>query len=132
MRISDWSSDVCSSDLHEGNTPGHFSVGYHVTSSDGHKAFMKTSALSLTPGSGDLLHRITTIANAHTFERSVLDHCNGNNMDRVVTALASGDEQVAVDGNFDFIFFLIFKMAAGDKIGTAHVCTQVTTPPLDC
>src|SRR3546814_16005566 len=80
---------------HEGNTPGHFSVGYHVTSSDGHKAFMKTSALSLTPGSGDLLHRITTIANAHTFERSVLDHCNVNNMDRVVKiGRASGKERV--------------------------------------
>src|SRR3546814_13825837 len=35
-------------------------------------------------------------------------------MDRVVTSLDYGDEQVAVDGNFDFIFFLIFEMADGD------------------
>src|SRR3546814_17700692 len=35
-------------------------------------------------------------------------------MDRVVNVLDYGDEQVAVDGNFDFIFFLIFEMADGD------------------
>src|SRR3546814_14030866 len=82
---------------HEGNTPGHFAVGYHVTSSDEHKAFMKTSAPSLTPRTGDLINRITTVANAHTFESSVLDHCNGNNKDRLITALDYVDEQEAVD-----------------------------------
>lgn len=117
----------------KGNTPGAFSVGYHVTNGDGVRAFMKVSALSLFQTSDDILGNITRTANAHSFERSILEHCNGNSMDRVVTALDFGDDQIEIDGKVDFIFFLIFEMADGDmrkhvtKDGEMDLLWGVTT-----
>jgi serine/threonine protein kinase len=90
-------------------------VGYRVQDQNGRPAFMKISDLDLMTGEGtDLLERISGAALAHRFERQILDHCQGNNMDRVVTALDYGDRQVDLDGEKDVIFFLVFELADGD------------------
>ncbi len=76
---------------------------------------MKITDLELMTGSTEnLLERVAAAAGAHTFERRILDHCQGNNMDRVVTAIDYGDTQVEVDGDKDVIFFLVFELAEGD------------------
>jgi serine/threonine protein kinase len=96
-------------------TPGQFSVGYRVEDQDGRAAFMKITDLELmTGGTDDLLERIAAAAGAHKFERRILDHCQGNNMDRVVTAIDFGESPVEVEGDRDVIFFLVFELAEGD------------------
>lgn len=98
-----------------GQTPGQFSIGYRVASSDGDEFFLKASDLGMfVNSSGSMLEALTKAATAHTFERQVLDHCHGNNMDRVITAVDYGEISVTHEGTRDVVFFLIFEMAKGD------------------
>lgn len=95
-------------------TPGQFSVGYLVKGSDGREAFMKASDLDLATGDGDFVSKILGAAQAHKFERDILDYCQGNNMDRVVTAIDYGESRVTFDEKPDVLFYLIFELAKGD------------------
>lgn len=95
-------------------TPGQFSIGYLVKGSDGREAFMKASDLDLVTGDGDVVSKILGAAQAYKFERDILDYCQGNNMDRVVTAIDYGEARVTFDDSPDVLFYLIFELAKGD------------------
>jgi eukaryotic-like serine/threonine-protein kinase len=95
-------------------TPGQFSICYRVMSPSGHEAFLKASDLDLLTEDADLFERITMAVNAHNFERTILDHCHGSNMDRVVTALDYGDCMLTVDGVKEPLFYIVFELAQGD------------------
>jgi serine/threonine protein kinase len=101
--------------LRPGVTPGAFSVGYVAESNSGQKAFLKASDLGMFTRDGEsFLEGLQRAVNAHAFERQILDHCHGNNMDRVVTALDYGDTEVFYHGTRDTVFFLVFEKADGD------------------
>ncbi len=51
---------------------------------------------------------------AQKFERRILDHCRGNNMDRIVLAIDYGDKIIVHDGIKEPIFYLIFELAKCD------------------
>lgn len=114
-------------------TPGNFSVGYKVRNENGDEGFMKASDLSIFSKGDDILKAITDATTAHTFERSILDHCRGNNMDRVVTALDYGESQIKTENQTDYVFYLIFEVADGDmrkhvtKQGEMSLLWSVTT-----
>lgn len=95
-------------------TPGQFSVGYRVLRNDGLEAFMKASDLSMAFEKDDPLRALREMTTGHEFERSILEHCRGNRLDKVVTALDSGSEQVQFNGASDFVFFIVFEIANGD------------------
>lgn len=99
-----------------GHTPGHFSVAYKCRSDNGVDAFLKASDIGLLMGTGDALESLMRATSAHSFERSVLDHCNGNNMDRVVTALDYGSAQIVHEGVREAVFFLVFEFAQGGDL----------------
>lgn len=61
-----------------------------------------------------MLARFTHAINAYHFERSVLDHCHGSNMDRVVTALDYGECVLTIDGVKEPLFYIVFELAEGD------------------
>jgi eukaryotic-like serine/threonine-protein kinase len=99
-----------------GNSPGFFSVSYKVADSDGKQAFLKASDLSkvLSADPADIVGVLADATQAHKFERDILDHCRGNRMDRVVTAVDYGSEHVVYNGVTDALFFLVFELAEGD------------------
>lgn len=97
------------------HTPGNFSVGYQAQDDNGNRAFVKASDASMFIGrDGDTLKALTRMANAHTFERDVLDFCHGNAMDRIVLALDYGDILIENEGFRDNVFYLVFELAEGD------------------
>jgi serine/threonine protein kinase len=91
------------------------SVGYEVEGRDGHRAFMKASDLALaTSEDHDRLDRAHVFITSHKFERTILAHCKGSNMDRVVVAIDFGDLVIVHEGYREPVFFLIFELAACD------------------
>lgn len=100
----------------QGHSPGFFSVAYKCRNDSGTEAFLKASDLSkvLSSNPNDTMKLLLDAAQAHNFERDILEHCRGNRMDRVVTALDFGNENVVHEGNTDFLFFLVFELADGD------------------
>ena len=97
------------------HTPGFFSVGYKVRNSSGDIAFAKASDVTAFLGSDrDPLVALTRMANAHMFERQILEVCHGNAMDRIITAIDYGSVDVINAGVRDIVFFLIFELADGD------------------
>jgi eukaryotic-like serine/threonine-protein kinase len=118
----------------QGLSQGHFSVAYSAVGDDGTTVFVKASDLGMFGRAGeDVLIALAAALNAHNFERQILDHCRGNNMDRVVTALDYGDFERSHHGTRDRIFFLIFEKARGDlrqhvtKQGAFSLLWAVTT-----
>lgn len=96
-------------------TPGQFSVGYQVLHEDGTNAFMKATDIGmLVKSEKSILENIRLATALHSFERQILDHCRGNNMDRIVVALDYGEIPFVVSGVQDAVFYLIFEMARGD------------------
>ncbi|MEA1835172.1 hypothetical protein U8607_24095 [Methylobacterium durans] len=76
---------------------------------------MKASDLGLlTDENASFFERMTVALQAHKFEREILEHCRGNNMDRVVVALDYGDAPVEYDGARDGVFYLVFEIARCD------------------
>ena len=61
-----------------------------------------------------ILENIRLATALHAFERQILDHCRGNNMDRIVVALDYGEMPFLSDGVQDAVFFSIFELAKGD------------------
>jgi serine/threonine protein kinase len=93
----------------------NYSVGYVVEGERGRRAFMKASDPDLvTDQSGGLLERLRATVLAHGFERQILEHCRGNNMDRIVVAIDYGDCMIDVENVRQPVFFLVFELAQCD------------------
>jgi eukaryotic-like serine/threonine-protein kinase len=96
-------------------TGSFYSIGYKVKSSEGREAFMKVTDLDLlTDGTYSLLDRMKVAVQAHTFERQILEHCRGNNMDRIVVPVDFGDTLITHARGKEPIFYLIFELAECD------------------
>lgn len=92
-----------------------YSVGYRVKSNEGHEAFMKVTDLDLlTDESCSILDRTYVAVQIHKSEREILEHCRGNNMDRVVVAIDYGDTVVTHERGKEPIFYLVFELAECD------------------
>jgi eukaryotic-like serine/threonine-protein kinase len=92
-----------------------YSIGYKVESQDGHIAFMKVTDLDLLTDSSYSVYERTRVAiQAHEFERKILEHCRGNNMDRVVVAVDFGDMVISHEQGKEPIFYLMFDLAECD------------------
>jgi eukaryotic-like serine/threonine-protein kinase len=100
--------------LTPGLSPGQFSVGYKVKGDDGSEAFLKASDVSMALNKEDPVKALLEVTSAHQFERSILEHCRGNRLDKVVTALDSGTTDVTDEGFRDFVFYIVFELAEGD------------------
>ncbi|MBM6394481.1 protein kinase domain-containing protein [Brucella anthropi] len=97
---------------HYNGTGGNFSVAY-IVERNGQRAFLKAIDLTSAMESVDVLQELHNITSAHNFEARLLKICEGENMDRVVVALDSG--QVSVGPNLqDKAPYLIFELADGD------------------
>lgn len=108
----------------EDETPGQFSVTYRVRAKDGTMAFLKASDIGMFAQGADFLTRLVIAASAQKFEREILDHCRGNNMDRVVTAIDYGDFETTHEGIRDRVFFIVFELAEGDLRRHVNVDSQ--------
>ncbi len=101
----------------EGVSPGHFSVGYRVVDSDGRHAFLKATDLRMAAlGDTDFLQKLKEKVDAHAFERRVLDHTRGANMDRIVIAVDFGNVEVIEEGIAYTVLFLVFEYADGGDL----------------
>jgi len=112
-------------ELSEDVTPGQFSVGYKVRSDQGQEAFLKASDCDLlTDNDADLTGRMMAGLMRFDAEKKILDHCNGNNMDRIVTAIDYGNSLLVHDGIKEPLFFIVFELAHGDirerVVGNSH------------
>ena len=102
-------------DLPKISSGGGVSIGYHVRHETGRDAYMKASDLDLlTNQTRSMLERAEVAIQLHVWERKILDHCQGNNMDKVVTAIDYGDEIRTHNGIREPLFFLIFELAKCD------------------
>src|SRR6202035_3946077 len=91
------------------------SIGYKVKSDDGREAFMKVTDLDLLTDSEFSVYERTKVAiQTHPVERQMLEHCRGNNMDRIVVAIDFGDTVITHSGGREPIFYLMFDLAEGD------------------
>jgi serine/threonine protein kinase len=91
------------------------SIGYKVKSDDGREAFMKVTDLDLLTDSEYSVYERTKVAiQAHSIERQMLEHCRGNNMDRIVVAIDFGDTVITHAGCREPIFYLMFDLAESD------------------
>lgn len=98
-----------------GETPGFFSYTYKVETEGGVKAFLKASDIGMKNLQGiDFVDRLAMVTQGHRFEREILDHTKGNNMDRIVVALDYGDFEVDFAGLRDRVFYIIFELAKSD------------------
>ena len=112
--LGNWTVLELARTFHEGSTGG-FSIGYNVQHDNGTKAYMKASDISLlTDENGTFVERMLSAAMQHTFERDILEHCQGNNMDRVVLALDYGETLMVHDGVQEPVFYLVFELAECD------------------
>lgn len=76
---------------------------------------MKVSDIGLTTNEDfSMFDRMQGAMEAYKFERDILEHCRGNNMDRVVTAIDYGEAIRVFEGAREPIFFLIFELANCD------------------
>jgi eukaryotic-like serine/threonine-protein kinase len=92
-----------------------YSVGYRVRADDGRDGFMKVTDLDLlTDQNFNVLERMSAALQQHTIERQMLEHCRGNNMDRIALAIDFGDTILLKDGLKEPIFYIIFELAECD------------------
>ena len=97
-----------------GRSAGVFSICYKIIDAEGNEAFLKASDVTLALAKSDPLLALIEITTAHQFERTILEHCRGNRLDKVVTALDSGTLEVIDNGTRDMVFFIVFELAKGD------------------
>jgi len=91
------------------------SIGYRVRANDGREAFMKVTDLDLlTDSDCSMFERANAAMQAHTVERKMLEHCKGNNMDRIVVALDYGEAVIQGSDGREPIFYLMFELAESD------------------
>lgn len=101
----------------EKHSGGGFSIGYAVEHTEtGTAAFLKASDLDMmTDNTDGMLVRLTAASQMHTFERGILEHCKGNNMDRIVIPLDYGDCLMASpQGVKEPLFWIAFEFANCD------------------
>lgn len=91
------------------------SVGYRVRHSNGQNAFLKAADMHLTTTGNDLLANLTALTEMQKFERAILEHCQGNNMDRVVTPLDYGDALMTHENVKEPLFWIVFELAECDS-----------------
>jgi serine/threonine protein kinase len=92
-----------------------FSIGYKVKSDDGREAFMKVTDLDLlTDENAGISERMTAALQHHNVEKKILEHCRGNNMDRIALAIDFGDTIILNDGVKEPIFYIVFDLAECD------------------
>src|SRR3546814_4351380 len=105
MRISDWSSDVCSSDLLFGRVPvGDKGLGRLAALRLGKRVVLKTRPIS-NPG---------------------IEHCLRIDWEEFITV-----EHVE-DVGIEVLSYEVEQGHGTDEIGRAHVCTPVTNAHLVC
>jgi eukaryotic-like serine/threonine-protein kinase len=101
----------------EKNYGGLFSVGYRArNAATGDFAFLKATDLDLlTEEEGSSFDRMAAAIKMHGFERKIVEHCKGNNMDRIVTPLDFGDTvMVGANGVKEPLFWITFEWADSD------------------
>jgi len=97
---------------------GNFSDGYIVESATGSRAYLKAMDLISSLGANDPVGMINFLTESFLFERKLVEGCRDKRLDRVVTAITSG--QMGNSPN-DLVFYLIFELAESDvrsRIGT--------------
>jgi len=100
---------------HDERSGTFYSVGYRVRSNEGQEAFMKVTDLDLlTDETCSIFERTSAALQAHKFEREILEHCRGNNMDRIAVAIDYGDTIVRHEHGREPIFYLVFELAECD------------------
>ncbi len=91
------------------------SVGYKVKSEDGREAFLKVTDVDLiTQAKYTMFERTMTALNQHQVERKLLEHCRGNNMDRIAFAIDYGETIIVDKGTKEAIFYIVFDLAECD------------------
>ncbi|MES0127250.1 hypothetical protein [Mesorhizobium sp. M0029] len=96
------------------NSTEKCSVGYRVQHSDGTLGFLKASDIDLMTSGDDMLARLFAATELQTFERAILNHCQGSNMDRVVTPLDYGDDLRVYESVRQPLFWIVFELAKCD------------------
>src|SRR3546814_1162690 len=117
MRISDWSSDVCSSDLHT-HPERHWTTASMAESAGMSRSLFCKSfreAVGATP-----IHYLQPVR--LELAASLLRP----------TGLPLSDVAHRVGYTSDAAFLRAFQSGSGVKTGRAHVCTPVTTAHLVC
>lgn len=94
-------------------TGGNFSVGYLVEHPDGRAGFLKALDFRRALRASDMLRELEGMTRSYNFERDVLALCRGENLSRVVVAIADGELTVP-DAPMGRISYLIFELADGD------------------
>ena len=96
-------------------TDACLSIGYKVQHENGREAFLKASDLELlTKQTAKFFEQMVIAVEAQQFERKILEHCRGNNMDRIVLAIDYGDQLIVHEGIREPLFYLIFEFAECD------------------
>lgn len=94
---------------------GYNSTAYFVRNQHGREAFMKASDIGMLTRRGiGTLEAMHNALSSFRFEKQILEYCNGNKMDRVVTAIDDGDVEIVSNNVRDHVFYLIFEKAKGD------------------
>ena len=101
-------------ELHPESRGGHSSIGYKVRNSNGREAFLKAADMDVATTGDDLLARMTALVETQKFERAILDHCHGNNMDKIVTPLDYGEKVIEYENVKEPLFWIIFELAECD------------------
>jgi serine/threonine protein kinase len=95
----------------EGETGGHFSLGYIVRRDDGQRAFLKALDYTKAFEDPDAMQQLLT---AYIFERDLLKRCLQRNMNRVVRIIADGQVRMDPELPHTAVQYLIFELADGD------------------
>lgn len=96
-----------------GRTQSTFSVGYSVVHEEGDVAFCKALDYSEAFEAADPAEEIQRLSAAYLFEKSLLERCRVNNMNRIVHAITNGSVRVP-GASPPTVNYLIFEMAEGD------------------
>ena len=101
---------------------GTFSVGYRARNSKtGEPAFLKATDMSLLTDdrAGSMFQRMQAAIRMHGFERNIVELCNGNRMDRIVSHLDYGETVIVqASGEKEPLFWIAFEWAEWD--GRSH------------
>lgn len=101
-------------ELSDTATGGFFSVGYLVEGGNGAKGFLKALDFTKAIEAPDPASAMKEVTEAFVFERTVLERCRDNRLDRVVLAIADGKTIVSGFGAFGVVQYLIFELADRD------------------
>jgi len=103
-------------------TGGHFSVGYIIEDTSGHKAFLKALDFSKALEEEDPAKHLQMMTEAFNFEKEILRQCKDHRLSHVVLAIDEGT--IRLPDCTNPVQFLIFDLAESDirslqKVGQA-------------